>query len=112
MTRPPGAGLEVDGSEWSKDPNADTFDHVGERDTLGAPVVVDPGIHVADVLDESGLQLCQRCRRILVDYRGTMIPAGSPSLNGWPVGAFVEVDGENPRSSVLTVEAPTCEIRT
>ncbi len=101
-----------DADQWSRDPNVDTFDHVGARDTLGEPVPVIPGIHVADVLDENGLQLCTRCRRILTDYRNAMIPIGSPSLVGWAIGAHVEVDGDNPRSAWVTEEAPTCELRT
>jgi hypothetical protein len=111
VTRPPDAGPVVDGAQWSRDPNVDTFDHVGERDTLGEPVPVIPGIHVAGRL-ENGLQLCERCRRILTDYRNAMIPIGSPSLVGWAPGAHVEVDGENPRSAWVTTEAPTCELRT
>lgn len=112
MTRPPGGGPIVDGAQWSKDPNADTFDHVGERDTLGAPVPVIPGIHEAGPLEANGIQLCRRCQRILSDYRGAMVPVGDPPLVGWAVGAHVEVDGDNPRSSWLTEEAPTCELRT
>jgi hypothetical protein len=101
-----------DGEQWSRDPNLDTFDHVGERDTLGAPVIVIPGIHVAGALDEHGLQLCERCQRILVDYPRGLIPIGAPSLVGWALGAHVEVDNGNPRSAWVTAEAPTCELRT
>lgn len=96
----------------SRDPNVDTFDHVGDRDTLGDPVPVIPGIHEAGPLEASGLQLCRRCQRILTDYRGAMIPIGSPSLVGWAIGAHVWVDGENPRAAWVTEEAPTCELRT
>ena len=96
----------------SRDPNVDTFDHVGERDTLGDPVPVIPGIHEAGPLAANGLQLCRRCQRILTDYRRAMIPIGSPSLVGWAIGAHVWVDGENPRAAWVTEEAPTCELRT
>ncbi len=89
----------------TKDPNVDTFDHVGARETAPAPAA--DGIHEAGPLD-GGVQVCRRCGGILSDYRGAMIPIGDPPLTGWAIGAFVEVQGERPRSSWVTEAAPTC----
>jgi hypothetical protein len=73
-----------------------------------APAI--PGVHEAGPL-EGALQLCRRCGGILSDYRNAMIPSGDPPLVGWAIGARVEVDGDNPRSSWVTEAAPTCEAR-
>lgn len=69
-----------------------------------------PVVHVAAVMDPSGVQVCERCGVILSDYRGAMVPeedAGKP-LTGWATGAHVEVWEGNPRALYTTDDPPTC----
>ena len=66
-------------------------------------------IHVADEFNDEGVQRCERCGEILTDFRNVMVPTGTPPLQGWKVGAHVEVITGNPRYSGLTYEAADCE---
>lgn len=65
-------------------------------------------IHLAGPLDDTGVQRCERCGYVLTDYRGAMVPTGSPPLRGWDEGAHVEVITGNPKYSGLTDDRPNC----
>ena len=65
-------------------------------------------IHIAGSM--AGLvQRCALCGEVLSDYRNSMIPEGDQPPRGWAIGAHVEIEGINPRSSFVTDDAPTCE---
>jgi hypothetical protein len=108
-----GLGFRVHRDRWDGD---DRVVEELEAITVGvefkpaAPRPAAGGIHEAGPL-EHAVQLCRRCGAVLSDYRGAMIPIGDPPLVGWAIGAHVEVDGDNPRSSWVTEAAPTCEAR-
>lgn len=64
-------------------------------------------IHVAGDYIE-GVQRCERCKVILTDHRGAMVPTGSGPLGCWEPGAHVEVITGNPKYSGLTEEPADC----
>lgn len=68
-------------------------------------------IHEAGRMTVDGVQRCVRCSEILTDYRGSMVPAGTPPLGGFADGAYVEVSGRNPRFSDVVDAIPDCETR-
>ena len=57
--------------------------------------------HVADPLSPDGIQRCGRCGFVLNDYRGVMVPHGTPPLRGWEAGARIVILAGNPRYSYI-----------
>lgn len=49
-------------------------------------------VHIAGLLDGSGVQRCLLCWAILADYRDTMVPEGTPPLRGFEPGGWVVVE--------------------
>ena len=44
--------------------------------------------HIVGEMDESGMQMCVICGKVITDYRGAMTPIGSPPLKGFDAGAI------------------------
>ena len=42
--------------------------------------------HLAGEMDRGGVQVCTRCGEIITDYRGVMVPDGTPPLRGFAPG--------------------------
>ena len=116
----------------TKDPNVDTFDHVGEREHE-APPAIEPitasALRIGPPASARGEIFAAGCIKPTsgipvtrmfdsgdvigiadVAADGTVTIRLAPGVEV-PAGAHVEIDGDNPRSSWVTQAAPTCEAR-
>jgi len=96
---------QSDDQQDSKDPNLDTFDHLGAR-ARETPIQAIDGIHIAGPRPENelGVQLCTRCDGILADYR---LGHHAPTPTGWAPGAHVEISGGE---ATITTAAANCSV--
>jgi len=49
-----------------------------------------------------GIQTCVICGAVITDYRGTMVPDGTPPLRGFPAGP-VYIRGVNPIETTIYI---------
>lgn len=54
-----------------------------------------------------GVQKCVVCGHILSDYRGTMVPAGTPPLRGWNPGPVYVNDNDASPSGLKITSSTT-----
>jgi hypothetical protein len=57
----------------------------------------------------NGIQVCVYCGEILTDYRGAMVPDGTPPLLGFAPGAKVEVTPGWPKQSIVVDRPADCD---
>ena len=60
--------------------------------------------HVSGEMTSEGVQNCVICGETLTDYRGSMVPKGSPPLRGFKCGELIYIKEGNPK--ITTTQTP------